>query len=140
VKRSNTTAIAFDYGLRQIGVAIGNSELGTCQPLTVIRARDGAPDWDAVSRCLKEWQPGIAIVGQPLNMDGTASEMSQRAQRFARQLEGRYQLAVTLVDERLSSREAKEQARERGHRGDYNRDPIDADAAAIILQSWLNDH
>ncbi len=140
MKRSNTTAIAFDYGLRQIGVAIGNSELGTCQPLTVIRARDGAPDWDAVSRCLKEWQPGIAIVGQPLNMDGTASEMSQRAQRFARQLEGRYQLAVTLVDERLSSREAKEQARERGHRGDYNRDPIDADAAAIILQSWLNDH
>lgn len=139
MKRNNSTAIAFDYGLRQIGVAIGNRELGTCQPLTVIRARDGAPDWNSVSRCLEEWQPGIAIVGQPLNMDGTASEMSQRAQRFARQLEGRYQLTVAMVDERLSSREAKEMARERGHRGDYNRDPIDADAAAIILQSWLND-
>ena len=140
MKRSNTTAIGFDYGLRQIGVAIGNRELGTCQPLTVIRARDGAPDWEAVGRCLEEWQPGIAIVGQPLNMDGTKSEMSHRAQRFARQLEGRYQLAVDMVDERLSSREAKEQAREKGHRGDYKRDPIDADAAAIILQSWLNDH
>lgn len=137
MKRSNASVLAFDYGLRQIGVAVGNSELGTCQPLAVIRARDGAPDWDAVTRCLQEWQPGRVLVGDPLNMDGSASEMSARAQRFARQLEGRYGVKVAMVDERLSSREAKSRARELGHRGDYRADPIDADAAALIIESWL---
>jgi putative Holliday junction resolvase len=137
VKRNNTALLAFDYGLRQIGVAVGNSELGTCQPLAIIRAKDGTPDWDAVGRCLREWQPGHVLVGEPLNMDGSASEMSRRAQRFARQIEGRYSIKVTMVDERLSSREAKSRAKEQGHRGDYHEDPIDAEAAALIMESWL---
>lgn len=137
MKRNNTALLAFDYGLRQIGVAVGNSELGTCQPLAIIRAKDGTPDWDAVARCLREWQPGQVLVGEPLNMDGSASDMSARAQRFARQIEGRFGIKVTMVDERLSSREAKSRAREQGHRGDYLEDPIDAEAAALIMESWL---
>jgi putative Holliday junction resolvase len=86
---------------------------------------------------LREWQPGHVLVGEPLNMDGSASEMSRRAQRFARQIEGRYSIKVTMVDERLSSREAKSRAKEQGHRGDYHEDPIDAEAAALIMESWL---
>jgi putative Holliday junction resolvase len=139
MKRASATVLGFDYGLRNIGVAVGNRELGTCQPLTVVRARDGAPDWDAISRCIEEWQPGLAVVGEPLNMDGSTSDMSTRAQRFARQLEGRYQITTVLVDERLSSREAKQQAFEQGHRGDFGEKPIDADAAALILQTWLSE-
>lgn len=140
MKRRNPTVMAFDYGLRQIGVAVGNRELGTSQPLTVLRARDGAPDWPSVETCLKEWQPGLIVVGKPLNMDGTESEMSARAQRFARQIEGRFGLEVTMADERLTSREAKSRAREQGHRGDYHAAPIDAEAAVLILETWLNQH
>lgn len=137
---ANRTVMAFDYGLRQIGVAVGNRELRTAQPFTVLKAKDGVPNWDAVSQSINEWQPATLVVGEPLNMDGSDSEMSARARKFARQLEGRYGLPVMLMDERLSSREAKEMARERGHDGDYHKSPIDADAAALILQSWLNEN
>lgn len=137
--RGNATVMAFDYGLRNIGVAVGNRELRTCQPLAVVSARDGAPDWDAVSALIAEWLPAILVVGEPLNMDGSDSDMSRRALRFSRQLEGRYQIKTTLIDERLSSREAKQRAFDHGHRGDFGRRPVDADAAALILESWLSD-
>jgi putative Holliday junction resolvase len=138
VKNNPAAVMAFDYGLRNIGVAVGNRTLNTCEPLTVLRARDGSPDWDAIRRCIAEWQPGTLVVGEPLNMDGSDSDMSARARRFARQLEGRFLLPTELIDERLSSREAKQQARERGHRGDFQQRPVDAEAAALILASWLN--
>lgn len=71
--------LAFDFGLRQIGVAVGNCLLNTTQPLSVLRARDGIPDWSQVDRVVKEWQPDLLLVGDPLNMDGSASELSTRA-------------------------------------------------------------
>ena len=129
--------LAFDYGLRQIGVAVGNSLLGTTQPLEVLRARDGQPDWERVQALLAEWHPDLLVVGDPLNMDGSVSELAQRARRFARRLEGRFGIPCTLVDERLSSFAVKQAQRERGHDGDYRARPVDSLAAELILQDWL---
>ncbi len=136
--KPHKAVMAFDYGLRNIGVAVGNVLLGTGQGIGVLKARDGRPDWLEVERYLREWQPDLIIVGNPLNMDGSESDMSARAQKFSRQLEGRFNIATTMMDERLSSHEAKSAAKARGHRGNYNEAPIDADAAEIILRSWLN--
>ncbi len=124
--------------MRQIGVAVGNRVTGTSQPLTTLRARDGIPDWSDIATLLKEWQPTQLLVGQPLNMDGSESELSRLATKFGRRLEGRFQLPVAFMDERLSSFEAKEILREQGHRGDYREQPADSLAAQLILQSWLD--
>src|SRR5678815_3389351 len=116
--------MAFDYGMRQIGVAIGNCLLNTTSSLPVLMAKDGVPDWQAVQNLVEEWRPDLLVVGEPLNMDGTASALSEKAGKFARRLHGRLGLKVEMVDERLSSFEAKSVSRERGHRGDYKRRPI----------------
>ncbi|MDP5055181.1 MAG: Holliday junction resolvase RuvX [Congregibacter sp.] len=129
--------IAFDYGLSQIGVAVGNSGLGTSQPLAILKARDGQPNWNELSALCKEWQPDLLLVGDPLNMDGTVSEFALRARKFARRLAGRLNLPVTMVDERLSSFDVKQQQKAAGHRGDYREHPIDDLAAELILQDWL---
>lgn len=134
-----TTLLAFDYGLRQIGVAVGNRVLGTAQALTVLRARDGIPDWGEVEKLLGEWQPDLVIVGDPLNMDGSVSPLAERARKFARRLHGRFGLPVAMADERLSSFEAKQLQRERGHRGDYRAVPVDSHAAEVILMGWLRE-
>jgi putative Holliday junction resolvase len=123
--------------LRQIGVAVGNRVTGTSQPLTTLRARDGIPDWTEIAALLEEWQATQLLVGQPLNMDGSESELSRLAAKFGRRLEGRFQLPVAFMDERLSSFEAKEILREQGHKGDYRKQPADSLAAHLILQSWL---
>jgi putative Holliday junction resolvase len=131
------TVMAFDFGLRQIGVAVGNSLLYTSQPLPIIRAREGVPDWQALERLIDEWHPGLLIVGDPLNMDGSDSELCERARKFARRLHGRLGLPFEMVDERLTSFEAKQLSRERGHKGDYKRRPVDSVAAELVLRSWL---
>jgi len=129
--------MAFDFGLRQIGVAVGNSLLGTSQPLPILRAREGIPDWQAVDGLIDEWRPDLLVVGDPLNMDGSAGELCERARKFGRRLHGRLGLPVTMTDERLSSFEAKQNSRERGHRGNFKEQPIDSYAAELILQTWL---
>ena len=136
---THETVLAIDYGLRNIGVAVGNTLSRTAQPLAIINARDGVPDWDVLAKVIEEWQPHRVVVGHPLNMDGTESDINQRVMKFARQVEGRYQRIVTLVDERLSSREAKAVALASGHDGDFAAKPIDDEAAAIILSTWLNE-
>jgi putative Holliday junction resolvase len=135
---AHETVIAIDFGLRNLGIAVGNTVSNTARPLTVMRARDGKPDWEALTSLLAEWQPDRVLVGHPLNMDGTESEMGLRAKKFSRQVEGRLNITVTMVDERLSSREAKALAREAGHPGDFSNEPVDDQAAAIILTTWLN--
>ena len=132
--------MAFDFGLRQIGVAVGNTVLGTTQAIAVLKANEGSPDWSAVAELILEWQPELIVVGSPINMDGTQSELSARADKFSRRLHGRFGTSVTLMDERLSSFEAKELARDAGHRGDYRAQPIDGVAAELILRSWLNEN
>lgn len=129
--------MAFDFGLRQIGVAVGNCLLGTSQSLAVQRAREGQPDWDAIAALVREWSPDLLLVGDPLNMDGSVSELAQRARKFSRRLHGRLGLPVELVDERLSSFEAKQISREQGHKGDYKKAPIDSLAAELIFKTWF---
>ncbi|MFV0478185.1 MAG: Holliday junction resolvase RuvX [Parahaliea sp.] len=130
--------MAFDYGLRQIGVATGNCETTSSQPLTVLKARDGSPDWQQLKTLIKEWQPDLLLVGNPLNMDGSDSDFGIRARKFARRLHGRLGLAVLMVDERLSSFEAKQQLKEQGHGGNYKAQPADSYAAELILRTWLD--
>ena len=135
---AHETIIAIDFGLRNIGVAVGNTLSLTSRPLTILQARDGVPDWGALSSILDEWRPDRILVGNPLNMDDSESDMGRQAARFARRIEGRFGLPVTLVDERLSSREAKANALAAGHRGDFASIPVDDEAAAIILATWLH--
>jgi putative Holliday junction resolvase len=116
---------------------VGNRQTATCQALTTLQARDGVPRWEQIASLLNEWKPGLLVVGLPLNMDDSPSELSGRAQRFGRRLEGRFNLAVAYMDERLSSFEAKSRLRERGHRGDFHDHPADDLAAEIILSNWL---
>ncbi len=130
--------LGFDYGTRQIGVASGQSLTGSAAPLTVLRARDGIPDWEEIAGLIGEWRPDALVVGLPLNMDGSASEMSTRAEKFARRLEGRFNLPVHRVDERLSTFEAKHTLKEQGRSpASYRTDPVDGIAAALLLETWL---
>ncbi len=131
------TILAFDFGLKQIGVAVGNTVTGTTRPLNTLSAREGIPDWAQIAGLVAEWQPDILLVGDPVNMDGSDSELARRARKFGNRLHGRLGLPVEMVDERLSSFEAKQAAREQGHRGDYRSRPVDSLAAEIILRSWL---
>jgi putative Holliday junction resolvase len=138
---SNTirTVLAFDFGLRQIGVAVGNTALKTAQPLAIVAAKNGKPDWQALEKLVHQWLPDLLVVGDPLNMDGSAGEMSGRARKFARRMHGRWGTAFEMADERLSSLEAKQDMRELGHRGDYKDKPIDSYAAELILQTWFRE-
>ena len=133
------TFLAIDFGLRKMGIAIGNNISKSAQPLVVIKAQDGVPDWDRLTALIAEWRPDMVIVGDPINMDGSNGQMSQRARSFARRLEGRIKLPVTLVDERLSSREVQWRARQAGTSINPKCHPIDHEAAAVILSSFLND-
>lgn len=130
--------MAFDFGLRQIGVATGNRLHGITTPLPILKAKDGMPEWPMVEKLVGEWRPDLLVVGNPLNMDGSGSDLSAQAAKFARRLHGRLGLEVVMVDERLSSFEAKYESRERGHRGDFKRQPVDSLAAELILRTWLD--
>ena len=129
--------LGFDYGTRQIGVAVGQMITGQARELCVLKAQNGVPDWQQIEALLKEWQPDALVVGLPLNMDGSPSEMSERAEKFARRLHGRYQLPVHTHDERLTTYEAKGQRLAQGQRGGYRERPVDALAAALLLEGWL---
>lgn len=129
--------LAFDYGTRRIGVAVGNELLRSARELTPLTARDGIPDWNVVLRLLNEWQPDLLVVGLPLNMDGSESDMSTRARKFGNRLHGRYGKPCEMVDERGTTREAKLIAREVGHKGNYRQDSVDGIAAILILEGWF---
>ena len=127
--------LGFDYGLKQIGVASGQTLTSSATGLTILKAVDGIPNWSQVEKLLTEWNPDLVVVGLPLNMDDSESELSGRARKFARRLQGRFAVEVEMVDERLTSREAKSMGREQGNQ-DLTK--IDHVAAALILQSWLD--
>ncbi len=133
------TAIAFDYGTQNIGVAIGQSVTQSARELTPLKARDGIPNWGEVEKLIKEWQPDVVVVGLPLNMDDSESALCTRARKFARRVEGRFGASVVLHDERLSTREAKAEAKDRGYSTRYAENPVDSIAARLILESWLRE-
>lgn len=133
--------LGFDYGSKQIGVAVGQVITGQARELCVLKAQNGVPDWQKVEALMREWQPDALIVGLPLNMDGSPSDMSARAEKFSRQLHGRFQLPVHTHDERLTTYAAKGERMARGQRASNYRDnPVDALAAALLLEGWLTAH
>lgn len=129
--------LAFDFGTRRIGVAVGNELLASARQLEPLSARDGIPDWAVVTRLVEEWRPDLFVVGLPLTRDGEEQEMSVRARKFGKRLSGRYGIPCEMVDERGSTHEAKAIAREAGHRGNYRDDGVDGIAAVLILESWF---
>ena len=127
------TLLGFDFGPRKIGVAVGQTVTGSASPLTTIRSQGDRPDWARIERLIEEWRPQAAVVGLPFNMDDSETALAPRVRRFARQLEGRFGLQVHLVDERLTSLEARRQL----GRAATSREAIDAMAATLILETWL---
>lgn len=129
--------LGFDFGTKRIGVASGQAVTGTASPLPPQPSRDGIPDWDKMDALLAEWTPEALIVGLPLNMDDSESELSHLARKFARRLHARYRLPVFMCDERLSSHSARGllmdvQARRRG-----KLPSLDSTAAVFITEAWL---
>ena len=132
------TVLAFDFGTRRIGVAVGESLLGQARPLITIAAAANDERFATIARLITEWQPTLLLVGLPLSMDGAEHDMSARCRRFAHQLEGRFHLPVELMDERLSSGAADAGLAERGMDWRTRKDHIDAEAAAILLQNFFD--
>ena len=130
--------LAFDYGLKNIGVAVGHTLTGTATALPLLKARNGVPQWDRVEEVLQEWQPELVLVGLPLNMDDSESELSARSRKFANRLRGRFAVAVEMVDERLTSFEAKGEVMARGGSRHYGKHPVDSIAARLIIEAYLN--
>jgi putative Holliday junction resolvase len=131
------TLLAFDYGTKNIGVATGQTITHSASSLPPLKAKDGVPDWAQIEKLLQEWKPDLVLVGLPLNMDDSESELSARARKFANRLQGRFGVRIAMVDERLSSFEAKGEVINRGGSRDYKNNPIDSIAARLILEGWL---
>jgi putative Holliday junction resolvase len=132
------TLLGFDFGTRRIGVALGQELTRTARPLTTLQTPNRAIDWDGLTRLIEEWRADAFVVGLPLHMDGTEHELTQLARRFGNRLAGRYNRPVFFVDERLTSDEAGRRLAEEGRGGRAHKGAIDAVAAQLILQSWLD--
>ena len=130
--------LAFDFGTRRIGVAVGNSITSMARPLATIESDANAVRFAAIEALIGEWRPGVLVVGQPVHGDGTPHEMTARARRFARQLEGRTGLPVVRVDERHTTELARSALQADGRGGREHRALRDAVAAQLILQAYLD--
>tara|TARA_B100001173_G_scaffold298120_1_gene295398 strand:+ start:1959 stop:2381 length:423 start_codon:yes stop_codon:yes gene_type:complete len=128
--------MAFDYGLRNIGIAIGQNITKSSSTFYAIKAKDGEPDWTTLDSIIEEWQPDLFIVGDPFNMDGTKSEFQKRISKFSSELKKRYKIRLHMMDERLTTKEAKERIKDEfnGLKGSANKHSI---SAQIILEDWF---
>ena len=140
---SSGSVLAFDFGLQRIGVAVGEPEVGTAHPLPMVEAQSGTGRLTAIGRLVDEWRPALLVVGRPLAEDGAPHEMTRRAERFARQLEGRFGVPVRLVDERYSSAEVESRMR-----AAYGRrratalargKMLDSQAAQLLLEQYFDE-
>lgn len=121
--------IGFDFGLRRIGVAIGQTVTQTASPETIVNSKDGKPDWEHITKLFETWQPTAIVVGLPMRLDGTEQALTQPARKFGQRLHGRYQRPVFYIEEQLSSIEAEKRGLRQKH--------IDDHAAQILLENWL---
>tara|TARA_B100000029_G_C17547326_1_gene948895 strand:+ start:510 stop:932 length:423 start_codon:yes stop_codon:yes gene_type:complete len=128
--------MAFDYGLRNIGIAIGQNITKSASTFYSIQAKEGKPDWIKLDSIVGEWQPSLFIVGDPFNMDGTKSDFQKRISKFSSELKKRYDVRVHMMDERLTTKEAKERIKNKvnGIKGSSNKHSI---SAQIILEDWF---
>jgi putative Holliday junction resolvase len=132
------TVLAFDFGTKRIGVAVGETELRMAHPLAVIESERNVARFEAVAALISEWRPQLLIVGLPFAVDGSEHEMTARCRRFANQLMARYGIPVRLVDERFSSTAAESLLRDAGARGRGDKGRIDTASAQVILQSYFD--
>ena len=135
-----STYFGIDFGTRKIGVAVGQTLTRTATAIAVVPVRAQEPDWDMLDKLVQQWKPGAFVVGMPYNMDGSDSDMTARARHFARTLSARYDKPCHEVDERLSTRAARDISRDNaelmGKR--YNdRAKVDALVAQLLLESWF---
>ncbi|MDC9588519.1 Holliday junction resolvase RuvX [Xenorhabdus sp. XENO-10] len=133
----NRTIIAFDFGTRSIGAAIGQEITGTARALSSFKANEGSPNWELIEKLLKEWQPDLVIVGLPLNMDGTEQLVTAQARKFANRIHGRFGVQVELHDERLTTVEARSHLFDHGGYKALDKGKVDSASAVIILESWF---
>lgn len=136
-----TKLLGFDFGLRRIGVATGQTITHTASPLCILAANAGIPKWPEVASLIQTWRPEALIVGLPLNMDDSEQYITNAAKNFGELLKIHYALPVFMMDERLSTRAAKEQLfEEGGYRALRNTKRVDAIAAKLILETWMREY
>jgi putative Holliday junction resolvase len=138
--RRDPTVLAFDFGTRRIGVAVGDLATRLAHPLATIEREREADRFDEIAALVAEWKPGTLVVGLPVHADGTPHEMTERARRFGRQLAGRTGLPVEYADERHTTQAAAASLSEAGVGGRRAKDVRDRVAAQLILQAWLDEH
>lgn len=124
--------IAFDYGEKKIGVAVGQTSTNTSSPLQIIFNKDNKTNWISISSLLDEWKPDLILLGKPLNMDGSESEIMKKVDKFYKELKSIYDADIEFVDERLTTFEAREILK------DEKQDNVDAHAAKILIDNWFD--
>ncbi len=134
------TILAFDYGLKSIGVAVGQQLTGSASTLKALKAQDGTPDWQQIEQLLKEWQPAFVVVGLPLNMDGTEQPFTLRVHKFVNRLHGRFGIKVLTHDERLTTVDARADLFAQGGFKKLSKDAVDCWSAKLILESYFENH
>lgn len=130
------TIMAFDFGTQKMGMAIGQSLIESANPLPLFPMKDGIPNWDELLKIVKIYQPGLFLVGLPLNMDDSESELSTRARKFARRLRHQTNIETLMVDERLTTREARDELDHYQAQGRGKKLSADSIAAALLIESW----
>ena len=128
--------MAFDFGTQKMGIAVGQALIESANPLPLFPMKDGIPDWNSLLNIVKQHQPNLFVVGLPLNMDDSESELSRRARKFARRLRHQTNIETVMVDERLTTREARDDLEYYQAQGRAKRLAADGFAAALLIQSW----
>ncbi len=134
------TLLAFDFGEKRIGVAVGETLLKLAHPVTTIEAETNDAKFAQIALIIQEWRPSLLVVGLPTHMDGTEHTLTHLAKKFAQRLEGRFNLPVTMIDERLTSAEAAQNLHAMGIKSAKQKSLLDAVAAQSILQSYYESY
>lgn len=132
------SVIGFDFGLKRIGLATGQTITGTASPLATLTAVNQAPDWSSIAGHIRQWRPDALVVGIPYLLDGSETDITRAARNFSKELERRFQLPVYTIDESLTSFEAEQHLKQDMKIAKHNKGEIDKMAAAIIVQNWLD--
>ncbi len=128
--------MGFDFGTRWIGTAAGQMITKTASPLKTFESKNTKPDWEGIEHIIKDYQPDLLVIGLPLNADGKEQDISLKARKFARQLEGRFHIKTEMIDERLTTRQVYIDSADQH----LTKQQIDMQSAVLITQSWIDNH
>jgi len=137
VESNSYVYLGFDFGMRRLGVAVGQSITMRAKPLHTLLVNEGSPDWLQVQKLIKEWHPKALIVGIPTKIDGSEQPITKAAQAFKQELAARFALPVYGVDERLTTKAARTELFDQGGYKQLSKTEIDGVAAALILEQWM---